>query len=364
MPVVALILLATVGGLSLVAAAGAGTLGFDFLAYHQAANRILAGQPLYDPSVQQTGGFGLFYYPPSFALAILPLAPIPATTAVWLWAAFSIAAFLFGVAILPLRRDVRWLIVLLAALSWPFEYALKLGQVGPLLFALFAIGWRWLDDPRAVGGSAAIGTLIKIQPGLVLVWAALTRRWGALAVGAVVAVVVAAVATIAAGGPSVWSDFVALLRNVGDPITTPHNFTPGAVAYQLGADAKVALTIQVASSVLALVVVVGASLRASAAASYLVAVTASQLLSPVLWDHYAMLLLLPVAWLVGRGQWWSIAIPLSMSVLTIGLTPPAAYPVAFWVTLVAVALIGIREKRVETLRGSALAAARPGAAAS
>jgi alpha-1,2-mannosyltransferase len=357
LPVVALVLLAAIGGLSLASASSAGTLGYDFLAYHQAANRILSGLPLYDPSVQQTGGFGLFYYPPSFALAILPLAPIPAATAVWVWAALSTVAFLVGVAILPVGRDIRWLIVLLASLSWPFEYALKLGQVGPLLFLLFAIGWRWLDDARAIGGTAAIGALIKIQPGLVLVWAALTRRWAALAVGIVVLVVVAAVATVVVGGASAWSDFVALLRNVSDPITTPHNFTPGAVAWQLGAASDVALAIQVCSSLLALAVVVGSSLRGSAGSSYLVTVTASQLLSPVLWDHYAMLLLLPVAWLLARGQWWAIAIPLSMSVFTIGVTPPWAYPVAFWVVLVAVAVIGVREHRATSARTREPAAA-------
>ena len=43
------------------------------------------------------------------------------------------------------------------------------------------------------------------------------------------------------------------------------------------------------------------ALRLGAAPSYLVAVIASQLLSPILWDHYALLLLLPVAWLVDRG---------------------------------------------------------------
>ena len=58
--------------------AAAGTLGFDFLAYHQAATRVVSGEPLYDPSVQETGGFGLFYYPPPFVLAMLPLALRPA----------------------------------------------------------------------------------------------------------------------------------------------------------------------------------------------------------------------------------------------------------------------------------------------
>ena len=44
-----------------------------------------------------------------------------------------------------------------------------------------------------------------------------------------------------------------------------------------------------------------AALRRPPVASYLVAVVASQLLSPILWDHYAMLLLLPVAWLLDRA---------------------------------------------------------------
>ena len=34
---------------------------------------------------------------------------------------------------MPVSRTVRWWIVLLAGLSWPFAYAVKLGQVGPIL---------------------------------------------------------------------------------------------------------------------------------------------------------------------------------------------------------------------------------------
>jgi alpha-1,2-mannosyltransferase len=325
------------------AASGAGTLGFDFLAYHQAANRVLAGQPLYDPSVQQTGGFGLFYYPPPFVLAILPLAPLDPTIATWTWVGLSLAAFLGGVAFMPVARTVRWLTILLAGLSWPLAYAFKLGQVGPLLFLLFAVGWRWLDQPRALGGSAAAGAIVKIQPGLVLAWALITRRWGAVAIGAIVLVVAAAVATLITGGMTVWSDYVAVLRNVSDPISTPHNFTPGAVAYQLGLPTGPAATIQLLSSIVAVGLLVLTAVRGSNAASYLVAVTASQLLSPVLWDHYAMLLLLPVAYLLDRRQWWAVLVPLATAVFLIGITPAAAYPIAFWVTLVALVVVGLRD---------------------
>ncbi|MDP9482889.1 MAG: DUF2029 domain-containing protein [Chloroflexota bacterium] len=344
LPIVALLVLAVVGGAVVLSGVVSGTLGYDFLAYHQAAERVLAGERLYDPTVEQTGGFGLFYYPPPFVLAILPFALLDPTAATWAWTGLSVAALLGGIALMPVSLTVRWLTILLAGLSWPVAYALKLGQVGPLLLLLFAIGWRRLDDPLALGGSAAGGAIVKIQPGIVLAWAVLTRRWRAVAVGVAVLAGAAVVATLVTGGLSVWTDYVALLSNVSDPISTPHNFTPGAIAYQLGAPTGVAATVQLVSTVGVVAAVVIAALRAGAAASYLAAVVASQLLSPVLWDHYAMLLLLPVAWLVERGHWWAVVIPLVSSVFTIGLTPAAAYPIVFWLTLIALVWFGRRSR--------------------
>ena len=77
------------------------------------------------------------------------------------------------------------------------------------------------------------------------------------------------------------------------------------------------------------------------------AVVASQLLSPILWDHYAMLLLLPVAYLLAAGRWWALIIPLATAVPVIGITPAIVYPIAFWGTLLAVLLVGIRARTQE-----------------
>jgi len=224
-------------------------------------------------------------------------------------------------------------------------YALKLGQVGPLLLLLFSIGWRWIDQPAVLGASGALGAIVKIQPGIILAWAILTRRWAAAAIGVAILVVAAILSTIATGGFSDWLDYVTLLRSVGDPITTPNNLSPGAILYRtLAVPSGVAATFQLASSVAAVALVVVAGLRASAAASYLAAVVASQILSPVLWDHYAMLLLLPTAWLLQRGHAWAVAIPLATSVPVLFIVPPAAYPIAFWVALVAVVVVGLRDQ--------------------
>lgn len=342
LPIVALVTFVVVTGATL-AVAGA-TLGFDFLAYHQAAVRLVAGAPLYDLSFQSSGGFGLFYYPPTFAPFILAFGLLSANAAAWVWIAILLIAFALGVALLPVSRTIRWWIVLLAGLSWPLVYAIKLGQVGPLLFLLFAIGWRSLDDPFRSGVSAALGTAIKLQPGILFVWALLTRRWGSLLVGGIVLGGLALGSTLLANWQS-WSDFASLVRQVGDPISTPHNFTPGAVAYQLGVPPDIASIIQLASSTLVLAAIVAAARWATAEASFLVAVIASQLLSPILWDHYAMILLLPVAYLLSTGRWWALAIPLASSVVLVGVIPPIVYPISFFVTLVGTLAVGIHARQ-------------------
>lgn len=353
LPVVAV--LSFVAGLGATLAFAGDTLGFDFLAYHQAAVRLLNGQPLYDMSFTETGGFGLFYYPPTFAPFLLPFGTLDGGAATWLWIAISVVVFLIGVAALPTSRTVRWWIVFLAGWSFPFVYAVKLGQVGPILFGLLALGWRWFDRPAWLGVTGALGAAIKIQPGLVLVWAILTGRWRAAVIGAVTLLVLAAGATLLAG-VGAWSDFLRLLRTVSDPITTEHNFTPGAVAFQLGMSADAAALLQLASTIAVVAILIASVRLATDEASYLMTVVASQLVSPILWDHYAMLLLLPVAFLLSAGRWWAAVIPLATAWPLIGLTPPLTYPVVFWATLVVTFLVGHAARDPRTSLGERWAA--------
>ncbi len=137
--------------------------------------------------------------------------------------------------------------------------------------------------------------------------------------------------------------------------------TPGAVAYGLGLSRELSMVIQYASMGLAILAVVFAAFRLASVPSYLVAVVASQLLSPILWDHYALLLLLPVAWMLDRGRWWAIAIPLATSVVLVGWIPAWVYPLAFWATLVGV--IGVGLTRGRGVLVGRVRAARPGGVA-
>ncbi len=331
LPVVAVVVGVAVVG-AVLASAGS-TLGYDLYAYVHAAERLLEGRPLYDPAVDVAGGYAIFLYPPPFALLAVPFVPLTAAFGPWPWIGLLVACFALGVAILPVRREVRWLVVLLGGLSWPLAYSLKLGQVGPILFLLFAAGWRWRGRAGPLGVALALGTIVKVQPALLLVWALLTRRWRALGVALGLLGVGAVAATIVSGVGS-WADYLALLQRVSAPVTTAHNFTPGAIAFQMGLPQEAATILQWVSVVAALLIVTWAALRAGGEVGYLTAVTASQLISPLLWDHYALILLLPTAWLLERGRWWAAAIPLATSVFLIWL-PPVVYPIAFWAALIA-----------------------------
>jgi hypothetical protein len=253
LPFAALASLVIFVGLILLSAGS--TLGYDYHAYANAADRLLHGQPLYDPSVNVAGGFAIYLYPPPFVLLALPFGLLPASIGPAVWIGAMAAAFAVGVALLPVQRDVRWAIVLLGGLSWPLAYSLKLGQVGPLLFLLFAAGWRWLDRPGRLGTAIALGTIVKVQPAILLGWAALNRRWRAVGIALLVLVVAAIGATLLTG-LATWNDYVELLRRVSAPVTTAHNFTPGAIAFQLGAPEGIAGAIQLIATVAVLAVTV------------------------------------------------------------------------------------------------------------
>jgi alpha-1,2-mannosyltransferase len=336
-------------------AAALDTLGYDYLAYDLAVDRLLAGQPIYDPNAQEFGPFGLYFYPPPFLLLVLPVALLPQALAIWTWTVLLTAASVAAVAVMPVARRTFWWVLLLAALSWPLLYAIKLGQVGPIALLLFAIGWRWLDQPRPLGLSIGLGTVIKVQPALLIGWAVVTGRRRAAVIAVAVVAVLGVVATLFTG-PAAWFELAALLSRVSKPIETPNAFGVGRLAFEAGASFEVATLVHWANFALAGLMVAVTVLRGSAVAGYMAVVVASQFLSPVLWDHYALVLLLPAAWLLDRGHLWAAAIPLATSTLLVlmQIAVPAAYPIAFWLTLLALAWEGgvLRTLRAQGNRAS------------
>jgi alpha-1,2-mannosyltransferase len=312
-------------------------LGYDYSAYVAAARRLVEGLPLYDPAVDVAGGFAIYLYPPPFALAMVPFLALPPAAGPWVWAGLLYAAFVIGCLAMPVGHTARWLTVLTMGASWPVVYSLKLGQVGPLLVLTLALGWRWLDRPLLLAGSIAAGTLVKLQPVALLGWAVVTRRWRA-ALATVAILVLAGLLITPLVGLGAWSDYAALLARVNQPVTTPHNFTPGAVIRELGVPETLAMVVQSISTLAAIGLTAWTWFRRAPAVGYLSTVVAGQLVSPLLWDHYAAVLALPVAFLLDRRRWWILVIPIALSLPLLFIVPPIVYPIVFWAALIGSAL--------------------------
>lgn len=353
-PICSLLLLAAM--LALVLGSAGKTLGYDFEAYAGAARRLINGERLYDPSVSAAGGFSIYLYPPPFALAVAPLTLLPDAVARGVWVLAMALCLPLGAALLPVRRDVRWLVVVLGALDWPFLYSVKLGQVGPLLFVLFAAAWRWRDRPISLGASIALGALVKVQPALLIAWAAVTGRWRAAGIGVGVVAAAAAAATVFTG-IGAWFDYVTLLARISSAAATPHNCSPGAVLYQAGLPEAAAEAGQLASTAAVAVVVLLIWRRGGAEVGLMGTIVASQLVTPLLWDHYAMLLLLPTAWFLETGRKWVVLFPILGWVSlfdSTGAWPAAAsVPLVFFGVLALLLLEAHREGReTRTLKAS------------
>ncbi|MEO5966073.1 MAG: glycosyltransferase family 87 protein [Candidatus Limnocylindrales bacterium] len=318
------------------------TLGCDYLTYDAAARRWLAGQPTYDLAVTATGTCGIYQYPPSFLVLVLPFTLLTPAAATWAWIAVSLACVGAAVALMPVPTPVKLLTLALAGTSWPLLFAVKVGAAGPLLLLVFAASWRWLDRPARLAGAVAVGALAKLQPGLLVPWMALTGRWRAAILAGSIGL--GALAIGFALDARSWLDFFTTVRTLStSALEVRANFAPASVAWHLfELPETAARSIGIGHTVLVLALVVVSARRSTADASILVAAVASQVLAPVMWDHYALVLFLPMAWLAARGHAWAFGIGLVLNAMFVLWVPPIAYIALLDGTMIAVATVGWR----------------------
>jgi Glycosyltransferase family 87 len=309
-------LLAALGVAVLVTSAflfiGSTGFGYDYLAYDAAARRLAGGGPLYPLGTAEaynSGAYGgLYLYAPPLALALIPVAGFPAGAATLAWFFARIVLLGLGCAMLPVRRDVRLIVWFIASISFPVLYDLNLGNLSLVLFALGSAIWRWNGTTWA--GVALAAALTVRQPfGIIGIAWILTRRVQSIA-GAVAAGVVIVLATLPIVGIAGWTDYVTILRGLGDISTGPNNLSLGSPMTALGFGAPwstVAMLAGVAASVIA---VIAAARRQDPELAVVVALAGTLLFAPFFHPHYLVALLIPAAYVANRGRWWGYGLPL------------------------------------------------------
>ncbi len=170
----------------------------DFEVFWRAGRRFVTGADLFPG----TDGFLEWRYLPATALLFLPVAPLPLAAARLAWLALSVGFGVASIAVL-LRgpaptapgiafrpqspegqvRPGKVVLLGLAAASRPILEEFACGQVNLLVLLMLLLAFREMDRGREfrAGVIVAVATGMKVTPALLLVDAALRRRWRVLA---------------------------------------------------------------------------------------------------------------------------------------------------------------------------------------
>ena len=201
MPSPLLVALATVGAvLLLVVAVNRWAVPSDEHAYWLASQRLLNGQPLYDPAATIVTPYA-YWYPPVLAQALAPIAAVlPSLAFTFAW------TVLLGVCVLFLGgKSVLGGLALIAFL--PVAVELWFRNIHLVLAVMVVLGLRRWPALFAVGAS------IKLAPGLGIVYLAARGRWRdaivASAVGAAILIVSFAL------NPDAWRQFIEIISARG-----------------------------------------------------------------------------------------------------------------------------------------------------
>jgi alpha-1,2-mannosyltransferase len=289
----ALVVVATIWTLALlVFGLSEGLLAWDVrFAYLPAAEQVLDGDSPYpaldDPILEEQKGY---VYPPQLVLLLVPLTALP----------IDVVALLVGLGLLALVvatlyvLGVRDVAVYAASFLWmPTASGVLLANVSiPLAFAT-ALLWVYRD--RLWPGAAALGLAVSAKLVLwpLLVWTAVTGRVRltvrALAVAA--ALTLSAWAVIGFAGLSGYPDLLRRLDEI--QAANSYSFVGMAATLGLGETFGRAVALLVGGALLASCVVLAR--RGEEFRAFTCAVAATLALSPIVWLHYLLVLIVPLA---------------------------------------------------------------------
>lgn len=276
---------------------------FDFAIFLGAGEAIRHGEsPYVDPdAVISEGQPAPYAYPPLLALLVTPLTLLPEKVAgssapgvlftLVLVACTVTALFVLGVT--------DWRCYPVALLYPPTLENVEYGAIGPILALLVALGWRYRDRVLGAAGVVGFTVVLKVFLWPLVVWLAATRRWRA-ALGAVIIALGLALASWAVIGFRGLAEYPTLLRRLAD-VEAESSYSAFAVLRALDVP-ELAARVLVVAACAALLVLAWRAARAPDLdgderdrRSLTFVLAAGLVLTPILWLHYLVLLVVPIA---------------------------------------------------------------------
>jgi Glycosyltransferase family 87/Dolichyl-phosphate-mannose-protein mannosyltransferase len=255
-----------------------------------------AGKVLHAASPYAYEGDKTFAYPPLVAWLVAPLHPLGGSAAGFVWTLLSLAMVAAALWLLELRD---WRCDALVFVFLFTQSAIDLGTIEPLLLLAVAAAWRWRD--RVLPAATAVGGAIVLKLFLwpLVVWLALTRRLRSAAAAVGFAVSLAFVSWAAIGFAGI-GDYPGVLRRLAnDESTSSYSVVALGVRAHLPLLAARIVAVLVTLALLAIAVWVSRdksrTTRNRDVATLTITLAAALAASPIVWVHYFLLLLVPLA---------------------------------------------------------------------
>jgi len=287
-----LILLALVSVVTFVDGLDTGSIGFDFRgAYLRAAREIVDGESPYPP----VDGFELashsaYVYPPLLAFVIVPFTALSNGVAAVLAVLLAAALLVATLVVLDVRD---WRCYTAAALWAPTTNALHMASSSALLALAAALAWRYRATVLPLAAAIGLGVATKLILWPLLVWTLVTGRLRPMAFAIAIAVGVTLPLWAVLGFDGLGR-YPAMLRRLADLEAEESYSLVGAfTALGVGGTGARVLAIAVAAGLLVLCVVYAR--RGDDARAFIAALSAGLAFSPIVWLHYLVLLLVPLA---------------------------------------------------------------------
>jgi hypothetical protein len=266
---------------------GADPYRAEFLA-HQAA-LMRAGHVVIGETSANT--FSIPVYPAIANVLVVPFTVLPPLVAGAVYSLLGVAAMVGGLRLLGVRD---WRCHLLALVSWPFVYGVFLGAVGPFLVLGLGVAWRWRD--RVVRPAVAVAALVavKVFPWTVAVWLLITRRYRAFALSAAAGLVL----TLAAWAAIGFHGLLQYPQMLSDMSFIQEDRAVSVVGILVVAGVPSAVATLVALVLGGLVLLLAWRLSSGPDGdrrAFGLAILAALTATPIVWDHYMVLLFVPIA---------------------------------------------------------------------
>jgi Glycosyltransferase family 87 len=311
----------------------------DLDVFLRAADKVLHGASPYAFHGDRT-----FAYPPFLAYLLVPLHALSSSAAGFVWTLLSLAAVAAALWLLDVRD---WRCYSLCGVYLFTRSAVDLGTIEPLLLLAVAAAWRWRERVVPAGVAIGIAIVLKLFLCPLAVWLALTKRVRGAATAVVVALALAFVAWtgIAFAGLGAYPGLLHKLAN--QESTSSYSVVALGVRAHLPLLAARIVSLLVAVALLAAAAWVGRDDRRPPrdhdVAILTLCLAAALAASPIVWLHYFLLLLVPVAlarprfsllWLVPFAYY-----PLDNSAWPVGDARKLAIALAATVVILGSALI-------------------------